>query len=620
MSDASNSFRAGLVILLGIGVGLGFFFSSKKSTLEEDNSKFYYALLTDASGLNSKSLITVAGLQIGEIQNIRLVEVSKGDMMTQEEREKTDDKIEQERIRVARVDMRITNDVQIPVDTLVKKDSLGLLGAKALLMDLGQSTEYVADKGRILNVRSVTAMDALLGRAEGIVDNLNNITKKIDDDVGGILKDVHGITTTLNGFVSGSAATADGKPAQPPLSELYQVAMTDLRRTAETIEKTVRDVDTLLLKNGKSITGLVDDVHNITSSLSELMGTPGSAGSSTGTGTGNTGAGNTINAPSKEGSTGTGNATANAVGSTGNAGNAGDLRATLASVRKISDDLAKVTGSVAKIVGENEGELSGGVKELKTTLTELNKSLTSLSNVTSSIEKGEGTVGRLLMDEDVADKVESAISGASDYVSGLTSLETRVDVGTWYNFNRGLATTTLGVKLLPKPDKYYQLELVDDGGNIERLTRVFPSDPTEVRTATASDDNQLRITAVFAKRFWDVLVLRAGLIETSGGLGANLMLFDDRFELRTDLFNFGGPKDKVAADDPRFENIFALPRWRTYIKAQPIPFVYLTAGVDDVLNYQHTPQVNGFGFDYFFGAGITFRDDDFRMILPFIPN
>jgi phospholipid/cholesterol/gamma-HCH transport system substrate-binding protein len=129
---------------------------------------------------------------------------------------------------------------------------------------------------------------------------------------------------------------------------------------------------------------------------------------------------------------------------------------------------------------------------------------------------------------------------------------------------------------------------------------------------------------MFAKRFFDFLVLRAGLIETTGGVGANIFFWENRVELRSDLFGTRGPRDSLVTDPIPFY----LPRWRTLIKAQPIPHLYLSAGIDDVLNSWdfeagqgrlYTPQT-GFGFDYFVGIGLTFKDDDLRAILPFIPG
>ena len=70
MNDAKNAFRAGLVIVAGIACAIFFFASSSKSTLDASNSVGYFAYLTDASGINAKSLITVAGLQVGEIADI----------------------------------------------------------------------------------------------------------------------------------------------------------------------------------------------------------------------------------------------------------------------------------------------------------------------------------------------------------------------------------------------------------------------------------------------------------------------------------------------------------------------------------------------------------------------
>ncbi|HEY1097907.1 MAG TPA: MlaD family protein, partial [Myxococcota bacterium] len=81
MNDAKNAFRAGLVIIAGVAIAVFFFASSRKSTLDGDNSVGYVALLTDASGINAKSLITIAGLQVGEITSITLVPTTVGELV-----------------------------------------------------------------------------------------------------------------------------------------------------------------------------------------------------------------------------------------------------------------------------------------------------------------------------------------------------------------------------------------------------------------------------------------------------------------------------------------------------------------------------------------------------------
>jgi len=632
VNDAKNAFRAGLVIVAGIACAIFFFASSSKSTLDASNSVGYFAYLTDASGINAKSLITVAGLQVGEIADIGLVPVTVGEFVTDfDERArtiidptadvvvapndefdgvlrrlvdktgaKTVDELKalrNEPMRVAKVSMRVTKVVTVPADTWIRKESLGVLGAKALFLELGRSPTALTEGQRIVNVRSMTGTDALLAQAEGIVADVRSITRKLDGDIGGITADIRGITSQLNRFVNG-----DGN--SPPLDELYKVAMTDLRRLTVTIDDILKDARRLINTNDEQFSLLVGNVQRITKDIADLT----SAGSGGGV-------------PLVDDN---GKPILDKDGRPVMSTDEGDLRATMKSVRKISDDLTDVTAQLKSLLGENGDKVGDGVVQLTETVTELNRTLTSLSEVAGRDERGEGTVGRLLTDEGMAMKVENAVNGAADFVSGLTSLETHVDIGSWYNVNRQLTTTTLSLKLQPKPDKFYLVELVDDGGNLERLVQV-ERDGDDTRSSIREEDNQLRITAMFAKRFFDFLVLRAGLIETTGGVGANLFLFDNRLELRSDLFGTRGPRDSLVTDD--IAGLY-LPRWRSVVKAQPIPHLYVSAGIDDALNAWNFEQgtlrpynsVDGYGVDWFLGIGLTFKDDDLRSILPFIPG
>ncbi|MCP4500546.1 MAG: MCE family protein [Deltaproteobacteria bacterium] len=586
MNNALNAFRVGLVVILALGVGIYFFASSRKSTLTDENSIPYFAYLTDASGINAKSLITVAGLQVGEIQSVTLTTAKFSDVISEESDIPEGQNLD-EIIRVARVDMRIIKSVRIPDDSWLKKESLGLLGAKALFLDLGNSAVDIEKNGQVTNVRSDTGMDVIFKKLEGVAGSIEKIASRLEEDLVGITKDIKGITGTLARFVEG-----DGD--NPPLDELYSMVITDVRRVVKTINKAVGNVDTMVVANDQAVKELLSSLAKISGDVEDLVGTSDADG-----------------------------------------GTEGDIRQSLSSVRQITDDLAVVTASFKEILGENEGEFSDGVKQLKHTLTELNGTLTNLSEITGRIEDGEGSIGKLLTDEHMADKLEAAVVGASEYVTSLTSIEAHIDLGTYYSLRRGGSNVNFQLRIQPKPDKYYLIEIVDDGGAIERLTRTITTNedvngqPAQTeREIVAEDQNQVRITAMFAKKFWGFLVLRAGLIETSGGVGADLFFWDDRIHLRADLFNFGGPRNHIDGTDAlRFQGGFIAPRLRSWIKFQPVPFIYAMAGVDDLLNFGWggpvpNPEINaqGYGIDVFFGVGIAFKDDDLRSILPFIPS
>jgi phospholipid/cholesterol/gamma-HCH transport system substrate-binding protein len=668
MNETANAFRAGLVVIAAVAIGMYFFVSSRKSTLNDLNSTPYYALLTDSSGLSAKSLISVAGLQVGEIKNISLVDSTVGELSPDrdvlakdvrpdfpelndegtldrwvvgentlvkkgetiafirvEKRGKPPQEIAvkspkegilygivvepgtavtgawtlarvsenpDKRVRVARVDLVITNEVKLPVDSWAKKESLGLLGAKALFLELGDSNDFIEPRGRIKNVRSLTGLDVILNRLEGIADEVENIVSAVEKNIGGITADIKGVTGVLNRFIQGDEDTM-------PIDELYELVMNEIKKTIITVEKAVRDVDRIVVKNDEQVTTLLANLEDISADVKEMT-------------------------------------------ASGDGGTGGDIRESVGKIRKITDDLSVVTASLKDVIGENEGEIGDQVKQLKHTMTELNTSLGNLSEITGRIERGEGTVGRLLTDEGIANKLEDAVTGASDYITGLTSLEAHIDLGTWYSVRRGSANVALGMKIQPKPDKFYFIEIVDDGGGVERVTRVIDSfQPVPAGTAfvrreqVMQDDNSLRFTANFAKRFFDFLVLRAGIIETSGGVGADLYFWDDRIQLRNDFFNFGGPRNSIDRMDPMYAGHLTLPRWRMMLKVQPIPHVYIMGGFDDILNavdygaaldpnnpqlVLRNPRFHGYGTDFMIGVGITFRDDDLRTILPFLPS
>src|SRR5262249_13534318 len=129
---------------------------------------------------------------------------------------------------------------------------------------------------------------------------------------------------------------------------------------------------------------------------------------------------------------------------------------------------------------------------------------------------------------------------------------------------------------------------------------------TQVQRLTT---NTLKLSVQFAKRFY-FATLRFGLIESTGGVGADLHFFKDSLSLRFDAFDF-------ALQELRF------PRLRAAVRYSPINHIYATVGIDDVLNNQVRDAATHrlvTGRDLFVGAGVYFTDDDIKTILPFTPT
>ncbi len=96
-------------------------------------------------------------------------------------------------------------------------------------------------------------------------------------------------------------------------------------------------------------------------------------------------------------------------------------------------------------------------------------------------------------------------------------------------------------------------------------------------------------------------------MESSGGLGADLYFFEDRWlEVRMDAFDFSYGSDWF--------------RPRVTAEAQLgfiAPFLWANAGLDDILNGPNleVPDPKLSGFQFFGGVGVRFNDEDLKGLL-----
>jgi phospholipid/cholesterol/gamma-HCH transport system substrate-binding protein len=87
------------------------------------------------------------------------------------------------------------------------------------------------------------------------------------------------------------------------------------------------------------------------------------------------------------------------------------------------------------------------------------------------------------------------------------------------------------------------------------------------------------------------------LKESTGGVGLDMHLLQDRFELQQDLFGFG---EQIT------------PRWRIALSYEFIRRLWLLTGVDEVVDSNRR--------DYFIGLQLRFLDEDLKTVLPFAPT
>jgi phospholipid/cholesterol/gamma-HCH transport system substrate-binding protein len=294
-------------------------------------------------------------------------------------------------------------------------------------------------------------------------------------------------------------------------------------------------------------------------------------------------------------------------------GEQGTVREIVANIQVITRDVREVVGTLRQAVGSPmdggaEGQAMANMRQM---VDHLDSSLTNLEEITRRINEGKGAVGALIADERLGQKLSETVEDVSDFTTRLTRLQVEVGLKSEYLYSQGASKLSLGVRLIPKPDKYYLIELVDDPRGLvstETIQRNPPGTDEPVTQTLHITKDQLKISAEFAKRYY-FATLRFGIIESTGGLGLDLNFFGDALSIRTDAFDFSN-------QNLRF------PRLRTAIRLQAFQHLFATVGVDDILNRQvRDSSTNKLlaGRDTFFGGGVFFTDDDLKAIWTVAP-
>jgi phospholipid/cholesterol/gamma-HCH transport system substrate-binding protein len=273
-----------------------------------------------------------------------------------------------------------------------------------------------------------------------------------------------------------------------------------------------------------------------------------------------------------------------------------DIQKVISNFRQITSEVRRIVGRGEAQVDETVGTIQGTLRTLNTAIKKLDKTLSHIEKVSERLNKGEGTAGRLLKDETLIDGVEEVVEGAGEFVSSITRLQTIVGLRSEYNLEANTLKTYMELRLQPKEDKYYLIEIIDDPRGKTTTTQLViessdPEKPLVYREERIETTEAFRFSFQFAK-ILPPATFRFGIKESTGGIGMDLNLIEDRLEIRLDLFNFGAN---------------AWPRLKALASLEFFKRLYILAGIDNVFN-ENTR-------DYYIGAQLRFNDKDLKSLL-----
>lgn len=268
-------------------------------------------------------------------------------------------------------------------------------------------------------------------------------------------------------------------------------------------------------------------------------------------------------------------------------------------VNDIIEKLDGITGTLASVMGEEaRPRVNEAFDHAYSGLAKFDQSLENMQEITDKINDGEGTIGRLINDEETVNGINEVVDNLNTLLGGVRTLRTSFDYHSEMLTSESDVRSFIGLRLQPGTDRYYELAVVQDKFGI-------PSKKTVVREGTQTDDfteevtreNKIKITALFAKNFYD-FTFKGGLIESAGGFGVDYLTFNKKLRLSAEMFDFGGDEDEET-------------RLRMFARYDIYSGVYLVGGYNDILgndDAQSSP---------FVGAGFFLTNDDLTTLASF---
>ena len=181
----------------------------------------------------------------------------------------------------------------------------------------------------------------------------------------------------------------------------------------------------------------------------------------------------------------------------------------LENVRVVTEDVRELMAAQGAEVAPERARSATRSSASISASKSLESTLEHADSVAGRIDRGEGTIGRLTKDETLINEVQGVAEGVNDYVRNITRLQTIVGLRSDYNFLANTIKSYVSLRLQPREDKYYEIELINDPRGFTSITDTSvdttnPNEPAHYRTITTTTTDAFRFSLQFAKRIGPV--------------------------------------------------------------------------------------------------------------------
>ena len=423
--------------------------------------------------------------------------------------------------RKAKVTIDLDRGVRIPVDSIASIRSSGLLGEKFIDINPGKSADYVASGSVLKNSIDPTDIDEMMSKLSSALDDVQIFTRTLSESFAGDDDGKGGLKTIVDNLIEMTTK----------VNKIVSDNEDSFNTIVNNAEEATRLLKEILAENRANIKAGIENVKNLTENIDEVV-----------------------------------------------AENRENLKGGIANFKDM-------TGNIDAVVQENRENFKVSMANLRKSSEKLDEIMASIKQISGKMERGEGTIGKLIQEDDVYDNINNTLGGAQGLIGRVNDIQIALGLRSERYIEYDATKSYFSIRVKPREDKYYLLEVSEDVRRNDLLT-------------TRNTLNSLLYTFIIAKRYGD-LTLKAGLIESSGGIGLDFHAWRDSIMLSAAMYNLGGYD--LNAKNPQLKLTGQL-----YI--QKYLFIYI--GGDEMLNeYYRT---------FFAGIGLMANEDDFKFLLSLI--
>ncbi|MFA6507878.1 MAG: MlaD family protein [Treponemataceae bacterium] len=295
-------------------------------------------------------------------------------------------------------------------------------------------------------------------------------------------------------------------------------------------------------------------------------------------------------------------------------------------VTRILESSALLAERLERITREKQPDIDASVQEVRA-------ALANIRQITESVKRGEGNVGKVFSNDDlytrvlaVAERTELAaeslnkalesvnslatnankvVTDAGDIVSKANGLGVQVDVRSSYEIAAARAVSGAALRLDPRSgDRWYRVAVsgAPDGITTRTTTTEAVSGGATTTTNTTSNTPGYYFDAELA-RIFGPFTLRGGILENTAGFGVDFRPIP-QLELSGEMFDFSTGSVPNLRASLTFYPFFD-PRG-----GKPWQWLYLRGGIRSALDEKR---------DFFIGGGLRFVDEEARGLVGLIP-